>query len=317
MKVFLHIGSHKTGTTAIQSVASRNPALLRQQGLLYPSYDLIGGTREQSHLRTVDRLLRGPEADSPNQPARLLAQARQVAEDAGLNILLSAESLFRLPAARVEDLGRTLRDAFAGAAFVVVCSLRPRAEFAESIYRNGYRVYKTVPAPFAQWLGTSRGLFDYEAILDRHAAALQAERLVLPYSRESRAGFVHTFFRALNVSLPDDAIPANKNPSLGPVECLAKRIVMAGGCDPDLSRRFNKFAARHPVPDAAGYGFLDRHAEQGLLSRFLDSDARMISAYPELASVLGPSVPLLDADPLDDRADSLAQAMASRFTGTL
>lgn len=313
MKIFLHIGSHKTGTTAIQSVAARNPGVLRQQGLLYPNYDLIGGTREQSHLRTVERLIKAPDAASANQPAALFAEASRIAEAEGLNMLLSAESLFRLPQGRVADVTCALRDAFPAASFVVVCALRPRADFVESMYRNGYRVYKTVPLGFADWLQKSHALFNYANIVESYTAALQAECIFLPYSQETRANFVSRFFRALNVTLSSELVPGNKNPSLAPVECLAKRIVMADVCDSEMSKQFNTFAARNPVPDTGAYGFLDRQAEFDLRSRFHDSDARMVFSHPELESVLGSSVPMRDAMPLDDRADALARTMAADF----
>ncbi|MBN9022024.1 MAG: hypothetical protein J0H08_08010, partial [Rhizobiales bacterium] len=41
MTVVLHIGTHKTGTTAIQRFAAANRAKLRARGLWYPSYDEI------------------------------------------------------------------------------------------------------------------------------------------------------------------------------------------------------------------------------------------------------------------------------------
>lgn len=313
MKVFLHIGSHKTATTAIQSVANRETADFRQQGLLYPNYDLIGGSREQSHLRTVDRLLKTPAAEDTQQPERLFAEARRLATLEGLNILLSAESLFRLPADRVPVVAQKLRDAFPGVGFVVVCSLRPRAEFAESMYRNAYRVYRTVPANFVDWMVQSRHLFDYEAILDRYVNALGAERLILPYSRATRPDFVPQFFRSLGVDLPATRVPSKKNPSIGPVDCLAKRLVMDSNCDPEISKRFNNFAGRHPLPDLANYGFLDRTIEGGFLAGFRDSDARLTAMEPGLDEVLGAGVDRLNADPLDAQAQEQAASRAADF----
>ena len=40
MKLFIHIGPHKTGSTSIQRFLSGNRAFLRTKGLLYPSYSL-------------------------------------------------------------------------------------------------------------------------------------------------------------------------------------------------------------------------------------------------------------------------------------
>jgi len=42
MTLIVHIGSHKTGTTAIQRFAASHRATLRERGLWYPSYEEIG-----------------------------------------------------------------------------------------------------------------------------------------------------------------------------------------------------------------------------------------------------------------------------------
>ncbi|MHB8232145.1 MAG: hypothetical protein ACYDDB_04520 [bacterium] len=41
-KLFLHIGTHKTGTTALQSLLATNDRLLSNSGVLFPSAGRIG-----------------------------------------------------------------------------------------------------------------------------------------------------------------------------------------------------------------------------------------------------------------------------------
>lgn len=59
MRVILHIGTNKTGTSALQRVLSQNPKPLREAGLIYPEYgqrspDLPG------HHRIPEQLTRAP-----------------------------------------------------------------------------------------------------------------------------------------------------------------------------------------------------------------------------------------------------------------
>lgn len=80
MTLFLHIGSHKTGTTAIQDFASMNAGWRAGRGLLYPGYELIGGKRERSHLGAVDALVRGGVAGAE---ARRMLEAGAAAAGQG------------------------------------------------------------------------------------------------------------------------------------------------------------------------------------------------------------------------------------------
>lgn len=71
-KCFIHIGTHKTGTTAIQHLLSRNSSTLAGRGFLYPqsgrlelhpghhnlAWEISGDHRFQNHHGTIDDLIR-------------------------------------------------------------------------------------------------------------------------------------------------------------------------------------------------------------------------------------------------------------------
>ncbi len=75
MKVILHIGPHKTGTTSIQAFLHKNSALLYQHGFNYPQtrengpnhHDLVLGLRDVSQrlatTERIQRLLKQSEAE--------------------------------------------------------------------------------------------------------------------------------------------------------------------------------------------------------------------------------------------------------------
>ncbi len=56
MTIYLHVGSHKTGTTAIQDFAFYNTEFLAKKGLLYPNLDMVGLQPKRSHLDVVEVL---------------------------------------------------------------------------------------------------------------------------------------------------------------------------------------------------------------------------------------------------------------------
>lgn len=298
MTVFLHIGSHKTGTTATQHFAMESTPWLRSRGLLYPSFDLIGGQKERSHLRLVNRLL-APESDPAfAEGVALLQHANDLARSEGLNLFFSAESLFRLTDSAARRFVGTMRAAFGDMPFTVVCSLRHRAEFAESLYRDRFREALDLSQDFPTWLKQREAIFDYEHLIRRYADSLEASTILLPYSQANRSSHVSRFFGVLGVDLQDyGKEPAQKNLTLDVVDCLAKARVMEGAGGPEISDAYNAFAAKRRIDSA--YGFLDRHHEAELIARYLDQDRRLIALEPALAEVLGPDVPHLSRETID------------------
>ncbi|NEX47753.1 hypothetical protein [Pseudotabrizicola algicola] len=312
MRVFLHIGSHKTGTTAIQEFASENGGWLMGQGLLYPSYELIGGTRERSHLGMVNRITRADPLPETESPALLLAKARDMAEADGLDILLSAESLFRLDDTAAKKVTDLLLEVFGAGRCTVVCSLRARAEFAESLYRNHYRAFSKVPEPFSEWLERNHSNFQYATILSRYATPLQAKFHLLPYSKASRDGFVASFFQTLGVNITESAQPPReKNPSLDVVDCLAKQRIMNGSCDAQLSKAFNNFALKNRI--SSGYGFLDRQQEDAFTRFYAEENQALVAGTPALQAVLGSGVEPMLLAPIDDTCHDMVDARIEAF----
>lgn len=79
-KCFIHIGTHKTGTTAIQHLLTRNTSALQEKGYFYPqagrlellpghhnvAWEISGDHRFQNHYGTIDDLMREVKHRSEN-----------------------------------------------------------------------------------------------------------------------------------------------------------------------------------------------------------------------------------------------------------
>lgn len=150
MELTIHIGPHKTGTTAIQAAFSQSAAALRRQGVYYPKRHW----RQKAHHRLAFALKgkKMPGGDAPDLSAELEALCHTLSEAEGAKVLISSEEFFTCPR---EGVAR-LRDAIAGPVRII-CFLRRPDDFLVSCYNqkikqpgNGFA------APIARYLKAPR-----------------------------------------------------------------------------------------------------------------------------------------------------------------
>lgn len=91
-KLILHIGTHKTGTTSIQTALEENRDWLRERGLVYPDGGPIYETRLPHHAWSHG--LTGVDPDKAAKSASFIDYASSLARDDG-TLLLSAEPIYR------------------------------------------------------------------------------------------------------------------------------------------------------------------------------------------------------------------------------
>ncbi|MCP4406467.1 MAG: hypothetical protein GY807_01630, partial [Gammaproteobacteria bacterium] len=157
MTLYIHVGSHKTGTTAIQKCAAANRSVLRSQGLWYPSNQEIGRPEYHGHHHFAHAVAGHADSrfslDDVQTFCRLLREGHIKNE----MTLLSAEPFFRhfygdskdVWARRRTYLNR-LRDLINIDDVVIVIVLRRQDSFARSLYQEkvkarGYkRTFKTL-----------------------------------------------------------------------------------------------------------------------------------------------------------------------------
>lgn len=116
-RIFLHIGTPKSGTTYLQARLAANRALLTQQGIEYP--DLGSGDHFEPALDLIDRRWGGRIEQARGQWAQLVALAQRTDQD----VLISHEIL---AAASAEQAQKALRD-FADRELHIVLTARDLA----------------------------------------------------------------------------------------------------------------------------------------------------------------------------------------------
>ena len=202
-RVVLHIGTHKTGSTAVQEAFASNRGLLRRHGIVYPVVKIgYAGHHGLAALWNRDLQLYEPRGGAE---AAWRTLARRHAGEPGV-LVLSSEELSRIHGVGRVDY-RFVRDALGGFERVdVLCLLRDQLSFLQSSYLENVkpdprkdrrrapvppwphflaRALKDPPAPGRQ--------LDHNVLLDELDEAFGPGRVhVLPYdgAREHPGGAI-------------------------------------------------------------------------------------------------------------------------------
>ena len=230
-RLVLHIGSHKTGSTAIQrSLADATDSLLAR-GILYPR----AGRRGVGHAQLANELVNtnGPLMAIPSH----LGLIEEVRASRPSTLLLSAEGFTNKGSARPAGWVRGLCEALEPQDLRIVGYVRPQWECLESTYADRVRV-GIVWAPFAEWLeGALEGESDFDYI--RRFAPWReefAERLEIRlYAAPSLSGrdAVDDFWHAVGLGPPPTHRPHHEN------------RIRSGARTTEMLRRLRAFLAEH------------------------------------------------------------------------
>lgn len=262
--ILLHLGFHKTGTTALQSAFAASRPALREHGVLYP------GRRRSHHPAAMAMTERtwgvGREGGWEPDPRAWERLARAATGHPG-RVLISSESFALTPDASAAQMVAEL-----GVDRVhVVFTMRPMAALLSSSWQQYLKSGWTTT--YEQWLeqivaelepGARRSGFwlrnDYPVIVGRWAELVGADRVHLVCLDASDRGFLLRTFRQL-LDLPDgvpDEQAADSNRSMTAAEAELLRSLNEVSADwdwPTYQRTIRTGAAagmvesRRPGPD--------------------------------------------------------------------
>jgi hypothetical protein len=190
MKIHLHIGTHKTGTTSIQHFADRHAVLLREHGVFWPDPRRLDRLARQ-HSRLWRFLQQGKQAEV----SAFLAQAMMDAETAGASILLLSGEGFSH--ASEEEIAQLLAP-FAGYELEVAVYFRNIYGYARSAFLQHLK-YRVRRPPTTVLYSAIRENLDYDALLARWRKFVPESALdVRSYERE-KTELVPAFFARLGL----------------------------------------------------------------------------------------------------------------------
>ena len=157
MRVFLHIGMSKAGSTAIQRCLVRHQDALARAGVCFPD----AGRLETAHYELFTALRDGEAARADAVAQAMLAEAAAAGADA---LIVSVEGLWLL----ADDAVRALAQLFDGHEVQVVLYLRRPDTYLTSSYRQRIK-RKRSPQSVRAYLREPHAHLRYDHVLERWA----------------------------------------------------------------------------------------------------------------------------------------------------
>jgi len=274
-ELIIHIGVHKTGSTAIQHFFWRHDEALRERGVLYPRAGRPADPQVHFGHHDVPWALTG----SREAPAGTVEELRQeIAASPFQTVVISSEEFDRLDDRAVA----ALREALPWPARIVFYYRRQSA-ILQGAYGTQVIAYGDLQ-PIDDYARDANLALDFTALAQRWAAAFGREAIVaLPYRRELFPGgnIVPHFLAA--TGLEDLPVPEDEtfdyNPSLPWYAVETIQRLWASGLPQDVVRRTlgalitvcRGASTRNPfMPPSAAHAF-----DAG----FADSNARFQAEY--------------------------------------
>lgn len=239
-RLFLHVGTHKTGTTSIQVALTRMRRKLAARGVLYPETGAPAANPFAQHLLAWSVIRRphylpvfdpGEAGFGDEARAKLWEDLRDEIDDTEAHtVILSSEEFDVLARDEVQALGRELADYDV----TPVIFLRNFADLLESSYRTSI-AYGALRREFADYIHNQRIRLDYAQFVREWAEiAAHGQVIVFFYDDPSiRRGAVESFFRLIGFEPHqlDGQASMTLNESVPAFVCEIMKFLRMKGCE--------------------------------------------------------------------------------------
>lgn len=288
-RLFLHIGTHKTGTTTIQHFLAANRGALRDQQLVYPDLSLSGFKGTRTHHRLAHAIARRPGTGTPADVRRFFDTLRRDLRD-GEAAVLSTEAFYRhlLPGADglAYDAGggatgdplpyvEALHECVGAFDVTVLVMLRRQDLFLESLYAEQVMRSNYV-AGIDQFVEQRVWLADYDARLATWASVFGTGALsVRVFDPASFTQPIERLFLEWVGGAWDDAFRPAVTRNVTLPRCLVEyKRALNGGQSRQVSTQYRRWlealAASSPpgaLPDLGRF-YLTQQSRATLMERF-------------------------------------------------
>jgi hypothetical protein len=327
MRLVLHIGLPKTGTTSIQRALAARRKPLAAAGICFP-VSAGGGVAQNLHRVGSTEDKAGPRArEAVRQFCDALTAEIRALPEGTQAVVLSAEqcSLLLRDATRIGKLRDFLAPLFAS--IQVVIYLRRQDLHAASLYAQGLRRGRLAPPDLDAVAREFGGLYDYQGLIGHWESAF-GEGAVLPRIFEpaklTNADVVADFFRlfgaAAELGDAETRVRANRSMSLDGQRlmlAIGRRIADSGRVEPNW-RMWRALSAA--VTEACpGRGWQpDRAQAADFLSRYAESNEAVRARwFPEQRTLFDFDTGDLPALPLRVEGDPAPETSYNVILGLL
>lgn len=206
-QIFLHIGLHKTGTTAIQRFLSANRDALADTGVLYPVAGQRSDDPHAQHL-LAPSIARQMQVDCEEVWQKLTSEIEMSSAD---KVVVSTEGLCL---SDTDEVAR-IRHHLAGMDVRILICFRNQLDLMLSRYKQQIKSQKTSEGA-REFFQTRLDYCDYRALVDRWVSEFGADRVdICCYERVCQEpGLIRDFVQRTGVSMevPDVERRANVSP---------------------------------------------------------------------------------------------------------
>lgn len=296
-RLYLHLGTHKTGTTALQAFSVANRKALWQQGCCYPDFAPVAQGPRDGHHALAHAFSTQPKEITSEQAVAIIALWYRQACEARVSLVVSAEAIYRhvLGGGSIwERRGHyleALRVALEDFEVIPVVVFRRPDDYLRSLYQEAVaNLSKPRKMPgFADYVAKPPLGVQYSANAELVESVFGSLRVLLYEDLiVSSESLGEAFYAALGYSLSGHAPTSNVRASLSPEETLIKNA-------------FNDQLASRAESNA----FI-----RGLRTPGMQAIVR--AAYPNPPYGLWPDTPARQAF-MDSRADDLARLRQRYF----
>lgn len=300
-KLILHIGLHKTGTSAIQKFLMDNRGHLAEQGLLYPASGLIGANHNSLSWHLMDKKYYPKNNDvylrNASSGAAWADLAAELAQADADTVMLSGEDFCLVTD---PSLIARLCEAFVTR---IVVYLRRQDQYLQSIYNEDVKNHPFMRTDTFEEFVKNHRLMDivfYDRFLERWAGAFGKENITVGLYDKSRLqqGLIADFAaragitiseqmigqgRAVNTSLPDHLIEIKR--VLNHIPFSAEQNAELVGI---LENHLSGHRMRQQV--FSEHGLISRAEQRDLMEQFREANRAVARDYVGEDSCLFPEI---------------------------
>ena len=279
MRIILHIGLYKTGTTAVQRFLTRNRSVLASRGVLYPE----AFTKFDAHHPLPWALgVNHRDKEASLRPEEVVGAILQEADSAGADtVILSSEEFMNLEAG--ERLPR-LKRLFDGHSIEILIYLRRQDSMLLSTYGQHVRMYSIrFSGSIADFLLKHSNFltkYNYWALLQRWSNVFGSDAMHIKLYDPTRfpaGNIVEDFADTLGIGLDgcDMRKVSGINRNLSDLGLEVLRRLNAMPLDEATHQGFIRLLEESPLQGQGDYQLLSRRNRQELVAQFANSNARV------------------------------------------
>lgn len=311
--LYLHIGTAKTGTSAIQSFLSSNSEALARQSYIYPTSIRrfeTANSRRNAHYMVEQLTTPEGSADHRAQAALLEEGMRQLRECFAQydNVILSEENLWSALQTYRRDLLPYLMEQARQYSFTLklIVYLRRPDEYMASVWsqkvKNRVASTNSWPVFYRHFMAFQTHRIDYGSSLDHLAAVAGRENLIVrrfDRSHWKEGSVIHDFLSAAGIR-PDPAFHYDKeevNTGLYGNTIEVKRILNEDPLLPEEDRKYLLYSLKN----TAQLSKKRYHCHMMSAVEIRNLLARFHESYDRAAQYIGDGQPLFPYDDLPDQ----------------